>query len=160
MKFGGSSLSKPERIRNAARIVQQFSQDNEIVVVASALGEVTDLLLELGNFAVKGEARRANTIRARLQEFHSNVAKSIAAGPDRKSLARRIDQLNSELQKTVDGIVHFQGRMQSERDFKNFIQPLQNRLRQGLIRKPCREELISSILSSRRLSTVLCTSKK
>jgi len=117
MKFGGSSLSKPERIRNAARIVQQFSQDNEIVVVASALGEVTDLLLELGNFAVKGEARRANTIRARLQEFHSNVAKSIAAGPDRKSLARRIDQLNSELQKTVDGIVHFQEMSLRSRDY-------------------------------------------
>ncbi|HEX4919407.1 MAG TPA: aspartate kinase, partial [Candidatus Bathyarchaeia archaeon] len=117
MKFGGSSLSNAARIRNSSRIVQQFARDNRIIVVVSALGEVTDQLLEIGDLAVKGEPRRADTLRSRVQNFHSKVAKSIAVGAERKRLLDEIDRLNSELQKTVDGVRHLREMTQRTRDY-------------------------------------------
>jgi len=36
MKFGGTSLSRASKMKNAAKILQRFSPSNKIVVVASA----------------------------------------------------------------------------------------------------------------------------
>lgn len=117
MKFGGSSLSNATRIRNVARIVKQSSADNKIVVVASALGEVTDSLLQIGDLAVKGEQRQADRLRSGLQDFHLRVARSIAAKADRKKLINEIERLNSELQKTVEGIRHLREMTPRSRDY-------------------------------------------
>ena len=47
LKFGGTSLSSPNHIRNVAKIVTSFSKDNEIVVVCSAVDGTTDDLLTI-----------------------------------------------------------------------------------------------------------------
>ena len=47
-KFGGSSLSNPERIKRIAQqLANQKSQNHELVVVVSAMGHMTDALLRL-----------------------------------------------------------------------------------------------------------------
>ena len=47
-KYGGSSVSDAERIRRVAeRIVATKRQGNDVVVVASAMGDTTDELLDL-----------------------------------------------------------------------------------------------------------------
>jgi len=47
-KYGGSSLSTPERIKEVAkRISKTKSQNNKVVVVVSAMGDTTDKLLDL-----------------------------------------------------------------------------------------------------------------
>ncbi len=49
-KYGGSSVASAEKIMNVARrIVQAREQDNQVVVVVSAMGDTTDELLELAN---------------------------------------------------------------------------------------------------------------
>lgn len=53
MKFGGTSVGTPERIHNAYEIVNSLA-DQEPVVVVSAVGGVTDLLLEAGKQALQG----------------------------------------------------------------------------------------------------------
>lgn len=46
-KFGGSSVANAERMRNVAKIVTDtYSQGNDVIVVVSAQGDVTDELLE------------------------------------------------------------------------------------------------------------------
>jgi aspartate kinase len=117
MKFGGTSLANTARIRNAARIVQRFSDNHQIVVVASALGDATDRLLEIGDLAVRGESREMDIALSRLCNFHSKVAGSIAGQSDKGKLRREIDQLNSELQKTVDGIRHLREMTPRTRDY-------------------------------------------
>jgi aspartate kinase len=48
MKFGGSSLSNPQKIKKAADIIEQRKKDNSrIVVVVSAMGKMTDNLIGL-----------------------------------------------------------------------------------------------------------------
>lgn len=48
MKFGGSSVANPNRIRRVARrILDTYRQGNSVVVVVSAMGDSTDELVEL-----------------------------------------------------------------------------------------------------------------
>ena len=50
MKFGGSSVADPEKIRNvAARLVEARSRGARVVATVSAMGDTTDGLLELAH---------------------------------------------------------------------------------------------------------------
>ncbi|MFQ5637135.1 MAG: bifunctional aspartate kinase/homoserine dehydrogenase I [bacterium] len=58
LKFGGSSLSTPERVTNAIQLmIHSHRTKGHIAVVVSALGEVTDQLVEVSNAASKGQRR-------------------------------------------------------------------------------------------------------
>ena len=48
LKFGGSSLSTPERIRGVVPIVLNARREGGVMVVVSAFGGVTDTLLRSG----------------------------------------------------------------------------------------------------------------
>lgn len=54
MKFGGTSVGSAERIANAANIVKSRYAKNPIVVV-SAVGGVTDSLINMANYAIAGK---------------------------------------------------------------------------------------------------------
>ena len=45
LKFGGTSLASPKDISGVAKTVATFSEDNQIVVVCSAVDGVTDDLI-------------------------------------------------------------------------------------------------------------------
>lgn len=46
-KFGGTSVGDSERIRNVARrCAEEYKKGNDVVVVLSAMGKTTDVLLE------------------------------------------------------------------------------------------------------------------
>ncbi|OGP63236.1 MAG: aspartate kinase [Deltaproteobacteria bacterium RBG_13_49_15] len=48
MKFGGTSVANPERIRHVARrVVRSYDQGNNVVVILSAMAGVTDGLIQL-----------------------------------------------------------------------------------------------------------------
>ena len=56
MKFGGTSVGSTERILQAARLVtESASQGNKVVVVTSAMGGVTDLLIDTARRAAAGD---------------------------------------------------------------------------------------------------------
>ena len=45
MKFGGTSVGNAERMQNVGRIVAEHAQHADLVVVVSAMGGVTDMLI-------------------------------------------------------------------------------------------------------------------
>ncbi len=51
LKFGGSSVSSPERIKSLSKLVQQYSKNEKVVVVFSAFGGVTNDLLSVATLA-------------------------------------------------------------------------------------------------------------
>src|SRR5579883_1603734 len=57
VKFGGTSVGAAAQIEQAARIVYEMRERKPIVVV-SAMGGVTDALLQAGDAAVTGQARQ------------------------------------------------------------------------------------------------------
>lgn len=73
MKFGGSSLGTPERIKQTCGVIQKSRRSGEqIIVVCSAFGGVTDQLIELGRLASQGD-------RAYEQTFHALAKRHIEA---------------------------------------------------------------------------------
>lgn len=117
MKFGGSSLANAARIKNAARIVQRFSPENRIVVVASAMDDTTDHLLEMGEQARKGETPRARKILASIQTLHAKTARLISSQKTSREFLDRINSLNMDLEKTIEGISHLRELTPRSRDY-------------------------------------------
>ena len=117
MKFGGSSLANPAKIKNAAKTIQRFSVGNRIIAVASALDDVTDRLVEIGELAYKGDHKRVKPLVSQLERFHDNAAHSIAGKDTAGKLLPRIGQLNSDLKRTVEGITHLRELTPRSRDY-------------------------------------------
>jgi len=117
MKFGGTSLSQASKMKNAARTLQKFSPSNKIVVVASAIGETTDQLAELGELARKGETGKARKLFSRVQASHRKIVTLVAGKAGTRELRERIDGLNSELERTVEGITHLRELTPRSRDY-------------------------------------------
>src|SRR6266705_3957830 len=117
MKFGGSSLANAARIKNAARIIRRFSQENRIVVVASAMDDTTDRLAEIGDLARKGGNARARKILSNIQTLHTKTARATSSQKTTKELLNLIDRLRGELEKTVEGISHLRELTPRSRDY-------------------------------------------
>ena len=117
MKFGGSSLATASRIKKAAQILRKFSPSNKIVAVASAIGDTTDQLVEIGELARKGEMRKAKRLLSRIQSAHRRIVPLIGGKAQTKDLLEILERLNSELERTVDGIVHLHELTPRSRDY-------------------------------------------
>jgi aspartate kinase len=117
MKFGGSSLANAARIENAARIVRRFVPENRMVVVASAMNDTTDRLVEIGELARKGENARVRKILLRIQTLHIKTAQAASTKKTRRELLILIDRLNRDLEKTVEGISHLRELTPRSRDY-------------------------------------------
>ena len=80
MKFGGTSVGSAERIRQAARIVEQHARQDKIVVVVSALSKVTDKIVEVLNAARAGQAPQTEEAFRQLTERHHQVMHELFEG--------------------------------------------------------------------------------
>src|SRR5579862_7872514 len=59
MKFGGSSVANPEKVKHVAgRIIQKKKEGYRVVVVVSAPGDMTDDLIEMAEGITKSPAPR------------------------------------------------------------------------------------------------------
>ncbi len=68
LKFGGSSVAKPERIEGVINILRDYYERGEqFTVVFSAFGGITDALIEMSALAAKGEIE----YEAIFEAFHS-----------------------------------------------------------------------------------------
>ena len=54
LKFGGSSVANAENIEKVVNIIQQRAAGKKTIVVVSALGGITDTLLNCGTMASLG----------------------------------------------------------------------------------------------------------
>jgi bifunctional aspartokinase / homoserine dehydrogenase 1 len=89
-KFGGASLADAAAIERAVRLIA--SHEGPLVVVASALGGITDLLLEGAAAAISGRTKDAGRAAAELLRRHRDVARALLpSGPMRRQLLARID---------------------------------------------------------------------
>ena len=70
MKFGGSSVASAERIKNVADRVKGGGKGHQVVVVCSAMGDVTDELLALCADASKGMEKPVEERLASIRETH------------------------------------------------------------------------------------------
>jgi aspartate kinase len=73
LKFGGTSVGDPESLRRAIEIVESV-QDRSPVVVVSALGGVTNRLVEAAEAAAAGDRDAARNAAADIRTRHEEIA--------------------------------------------------------------------------------------
>ncbi len=96
LKFGGSSVATPDRIRNSVSIVRGRLQQVKVAVVVSALGGVTDEILAILDLACGSDPR----FEARLQHLrkrHHDSAAALTDGTGVEELRLALDELFEEL---------------------------------------------------------------
>lgn len=102
MKFGGSSVSSPERIKAVIRIIKENYQGSpNLAIVVSAFGGVTDELIKIGQLAAKGSfsyhSHRDQLIYRHKEAFHT------LAEPTAESL-QVFEALIQELSDALHGV--------------------------------------------------------
>ncbi len=94
-KFGGTSVGDGERMQRAARIVQEQA-GAEAVVVVSAMGGVTDMLIRAANQAGHGDREHWKSVRQELAKRHRDVADQfLPAGEQATVLPRLVEQVQN-----------------------------------------------------------------
>ncbi len=157
LKFGGTSVGSVESILNVKKIIE--GEYEPLIVVVSALGGVTDRLIEMSQMAISGEDAYTEILNE-LAERHSKMIDALIPKRGRREdLKRRVSILHDELSnllrgvallqdlshKTSDAIVSYGERMSSEivaeliggklYDARKFIKTEVKHGKQGLDRK-------------------------
>jgi aspartokinase/homoserine dehydrogenase 1 len=80
LKFGGSSVGTPERIRDVLKIAS--ARKEKVAVVVSAFQGITDELIATATLAAKGDASYNNRTK-QIQQRHVAAAKELVANRER-----------------------------------------------------------------------------
>lgn len=103
MKFGGSSVRNGERITNVTQLVEQWSKENQLVIVTSAMDSTTDDLFGMAERAKRGE--RSDDYLEEIQNKHHAALLSAIKDPAiREKVHDEVSKLISELRTALTGI--------------------------------------------------------
>lgn len=100
LKFGGTSVGSAKSILNLKEIVE--SQDLPVVVVVSALGGVTDLLIKTARTASEGNEDYQELFQSIVHRHHDMIGEVITEG--REELLAETDSLLAELSSIYQGV--------------------------------------------------------
>lgn len=101
LKFGGSSVGSKESITNLKQIVE--SQQDDVIVVVSALGGITDKLIATARMAAKGERQYEAETNAML-ERHEQMIHDVVAPERRRKAYNQVRKLFGELKEIMQGL--------------------------------------------------------
>ena len=102
MKFGGTSVGTVNNMLSVKKIVE--SVDDPVIVVVSALGGITDKLIETSQMAASGDAAYKKGMKDIVNRHIEMVYTVIPAGKEREVLLDRVNELLSELKNIFQGI--------------------------------------------------------
>ncbi len=103
LKFGGSSVANAENIQKVVQIVKNEQQPK--VVVVSALGGVTDQLINAGTLAEKGEESYKEVLQA-LEAKHLDAARALLPVTHQSSCLSMIKQHFNELDEICNSVFY------------------------------------------------------
>ncbi|MBC7934270.1 MAG: bifunctional aspartate kinase/homoserine dehydrogenase I [Rhizobacter sp.] len=103
LKFGGSSVANAVNIKKVIDIIQQKSSVDTTLVVVSALGGITDLLLEACTLAAKGdEAYKENL--AIIEQRHLQAVRELIPITNQSSVLSFVKTHCNEMEDICNGI--------------------------------------------------------
>ena len=102
LKFGGTSVGSVESILSLKNIVEHQSQD--VIVVVSALGGITDKLIATSKLAVKGDEAYRGEFEAMVERHHTMIATIITDEEKRTKLLATVDSLFDQLRSIYYGV--------------------------------------------------------
>ena len=102
MKFGGTSVGSVESILNVKKIVQE--QQEPVIVVVSALGGITDRLIQTAKMAVAGDNGYHKCFWDLAQRHQEMIDAVIPAGQQHDDLMAVVKTLLEELHSIYQGV--------------------------------------------------------
>ena len=105
MKFGGTSVGNAERMRCAAEIVAEHARRAEVVVVVSAMGGVTDMLVRAANEASHGDREHWKSVRRELARRHREVADQLLSAGEQASVLPRLAEQVGNFENLCSGFL-------------------------------------------------------
>ncbi len=127
LKFGGTSVGSVKSILSLKRIVEAEARKQPVVVVVSALGGITDKLIQTSHLALQGDERYKEEFQTMVDRHHKMIDTIITEPKKREQLFATIDSLFEQLksiyfgvylihdlsEKTLDAIVSYGERLSS-----------------------------------------------
>jgi len=128
LKFGGTSVGSVESILSLKNIVLNEAKEQQVVVVVSALGGITDKLLNTSRLAVEGKEEWRQEFNQMVDRHHKMIDTIITDAKKREILFNTVDTLLEQLRsiyfgvylihdlspKTQDAIVSYGERLSSQ----------------------------------------------
>ena len=102
-KFGGTSVATSERIREVVRLVRQAPGSARRVVVVSALGGVTDVLIGAIDAASRRTSEHEEIVRG-LRARHEAALEALVLPDEQAALRERMAATWQEVSELLDGI--------------------------------------------------------
>lgn len=103
LKFGGTSVANAENIGKVAAVVSNAAQKERTVVVVSALGGVTDLLLQAGQLASEGQESYKEKL-ALVEQRHLDTVKQLIPVAQQSQLLSLVKKTCNDLEDLCNGI--------------------------------------------------------
>lgn len=94
LKFGGTSVGSEKGLSQVKKIVESCSED--VIVVVSALGGITDQLLLTARLAAAGDEAYMPQCTAMIAR-HNELVEKIVLPENRPGVQNRLDELLDEL---------------------------------------------------------------
>ena len=102
MKFGGTSVGSVESILSLKQIVE--AEQEQVIVVVSALGGITDKLIGTSQLALKGDDTWKDEFDA-IQRRHHDMVETIITDPQKRTaLLTTLDELFEQLRSIYYGV--------------------------------------------------------
>src|SRR5580658_10878888 len=86
MKFGGTSVGKPERMQQVSELITRESESK--IVVLSALSGTTNALVEIGNSISTGERKQAKEQIEKLEKHYQIFIRELLKNEDSYTRAK------------------------------------------------------------------------
>ncbi|MBE0423411.1 MAG: bifunctional aspartate kinase/homoserine dehydrogenase I [Lutibacter sp.] len=103
LKFGGSSVATSENINKVIEIVKDGACNTQVIVVVSALGGITDMLLEAGNLACIGDENYKNQFKS-IEERHLKVIRELIPVSNQSGVLGHVKKMLNKLEATLEGV--------------------------------------------------------
>lgn len=102
LKFGGTSVGSAANINRVIEILTNYSKHDSIICVVSAVGGITDKLIQLANLALKKDKSYLEAFKG-IKKIHVDIITELIPKKNEKVLKSIEDKFN-ELKSLLDGI--------------------------------------------------------
>lgn len=103
LKFGGTSVGSPDAINKVIAIVDSKLKDDSLVVVVSAFGGTTDLLISSGQLAAEGNEAYQDSLKT-LETRHLEAVKELIPFQSQSSVLSLVKKYCNEMEDICNGI--------------------------------------------------------
>jgi aspartokinase/homoserine dehydrogenase 1 len=103
LKFGGSSVANADNINKVVDIVTAALKKEATIVVVSALGGITDTLIQAGSLAAAGDESFKDRLRS-IEQLHLDTVKSLLPLTQQSSLLSLVKTRCNEIEDICNGV--------------------------------------------------------